>query len=87
MEHEIDDESFLAGDAEAGRGELEAQVLPIPRTLEHAVASGRIDETAPSLFQAMEKAGESAELTMPSPRSLPGEIDFNTELQPGDRLC
>ena len=45
FEYEIDDESFLrVAPAAAGRGNLEAEVLPIPRTLEHAVASGRIDE-------------------------------------------
>ena len=87
FEYEIDDESFLrVAPAAAGRGNLEAEVLPIPRTLEHAAASGRIDETAPSLFQAMENAGESAELTIALAQIFAGEIDFNTELQPGDRF-
>ena len=70
----------------AGTGALAAEVLPIPRTLETAVASGTIDEETPSLFQAMEEAGESAELTMALARIFAGEIDFNTELQPGDRF-
>jgi murein DD-endopeptidase MepM/ murein hydrolase activator NlpD len=34
----------------------------------------------------MEEAGESAELTMALARIFAGEIDFNTELQPGDRF-
>jgi murein DD-endopeptidase MepM/ murein hydrolase activator NlpD len=86
FEYEIDDESFLRVTSAAGSRELEAKVLPIPRTLQHAAASGRIDETAPSLFQAMENAGESAELTIALAQVFAGEIDFNTELQPGDRF-
>jgi len=85
FEYEIDNDSFLRV-TPAGTGALEAEVLPIPKTLETAVASGTIDEETPSLFQAMEEAGESAELTMALARIFAGEIDFNTELQPGDRF-
>ena len=85
FEYEIDHDSFLrVTPAEAGA--LEAEVLPIPKTLEAAVVSGTIDEETPSLFQAMEEAGESAELTIALARIFAGEIDFNTELQPGDRF-
>ena len=85
FEYEIDNESFLRV-TPAGAGSLAAAVLPIPRTLETAVASGTIDQETPSLFEAMEEAGESAELTMALARIFAGEIDFNTELQPGDRF-
>jgi murein DD-endopeptidase MepM/ murein hydrolase activator NlpD len=85
FEYEIDNESFLRV-TPAGAGAVAAEVLPIPRTLESAVASGTIDEETPSLFEAMEEAGESAELTMALARIFAGEIDFNTELQPGDRF-
>ena len=87
FEYEIDDQSFLRViPAAGGSGDLDADVLPIPRTLQHAVASGTIDTETPSLFQAMESAGESAELTIELARIFAGEIDFNTELQPGDRF-
>jgi murein DD-endopeptidase MepM/ murein hydrolase activator NlpD len=85
FEYEIDNDSFLRV-TPAGSGALEAEVLPIPKTLETAIASGNIDEETPSLFQAMEEAGESAELTIALARIFAGEIDFNTELQPGDRF-
>jgi murein DD-endopeptidase MepM/ murein hydrolase activator NlpD len=85
FEYEIDNDSFLRVTS-AGAGALEAEVLPIPKTLDTAVASGTIDEETPSLFQAMEEAGESAELTIALARIFAGEIDFNTELQPGDRF-
>jgi len=87
FEYEIDDQSFLRLiPAAAGVSDLAAEVLPIPRTLENAVASGTIDEQSPSLFQAMEAAGEGAELTIELARIFAGEIDFNTELQPGDQF-
>ena len=85
FEYEIDNESFLRV-TPAAAGALAAEVVPIPRTLETAVASGTIDQETPSLFEAMEEAGESAELTMALARIFAGEIDFNTELQPGDRF-
>jgi murein DD-endopeptidase MepM/ murein hydrolase activator NlpD len=88
FEYEIDAASFLrVTPAAAGSSDLEASVLPIPRTLEHAVTSGTIDEETPSLFQAMDTAGESAELTIALAGIFAGEIDFNTEVQPGDRFA
>lgn len=88
FEYEIDADSFLrvAPDG-VGTHELRAEVLPIPRTLERAVAAGTIDEITPSLFQAMEAAGESAELTIALAEIFAGEIDFNAEVQPGDRFA
>ena len=88
FEYEIDDESFLrvapiADDIPV----LEAEVLPIPKTVEHAVVAGTIDENSPSLFQAMASVGESGELTVALAQILAGEIDFTTELQPGDRFA
>ena len=69
-------------DAAAG---LRAEVLPIPKTLEMVTASGTIDETTPSLFQSMEAAGEGADLAIAMAEVFAGEIDFNSDLQPGDR--
>jgi len=65
---------------------VRAELVPIPKTLEHATASGTIGGNTPSLFQAMEAAGEHAELTMAMADILSSEIDFNTELQPGDHF-
>ena len=72
FEYEIDADSFLrvtrAPDATDG---LRAEVLPIPKTLEHATASGEIGEATPSLFQSIEAAGEGADLAVAWPRSSP----------------
>lgn len=84
FEYEIDADSFLRVAPAADRASLLAEVVPIPRTLEHASAAGTIDEGTPSLFQAMEAAGEGAELAIAVADVFGGEIDFNTEVQPGD---
>jgi murein DD-endopeptidase MepM/ murein hydrolase activator NlpD len=63
---------------------LRAEVLPIPKTLQHVAVAGRIDSATPSLFQSIEGAGERPELAIGLAQVFSGEIDFNTELQPGD---
>ena len=88
FEYEIDADSYLrvmpvASDAD----EFRADVLPIPKTLEHGAAAGTIDTSTPSLFQAMAATGESAELTLALAQVFSGEIDFNSEVQPGDRFA
>jgi murein DD-endopeptidase MepM/ murein hydrolase activator NlpD len=88
FEYEIDADSYLrvmpvAPDAV----EFRAEVLPIPKTLEHGVAAGTIDASTPSLFQAMGATGERAELTLALAQVFSGEIDFNSEVQPGDRFA
>ena len=63
---------------------LHAEVLPIPKTLQHVSVGGRIDTNTPSLFQSIEGAGERPELAIALAQVFSGEIDFNSELQPGD---
>ena len=85
FEYEIDPRTFLRiAPAQAPAGELRAEVLPIPRTLTLAAISGRIDQETSSLFASIDAAGEGAELAMALAGVFGGEIDFNTELQPGD---
>ena len=83
---EIDASSFLRvrsvlGDA----GELHAEVVPIPTTTVAASVVGTISGDTPSLFQSIETAGEQPDLAIAMAQIFGGEIDFNTELQPGDR--
>ena len=88
FEYEIDADSFLrvarAPDEAAG---LRAEVLPIPKTLEQATASGNIGGQTPSLFQSIDAAGERPELAVAMAEIFAGEIDFNSDLQPGDRYA
>jgi murein DD-endopeptidase MepM/ murein hydrolase activator NlpD len=88
FEYEIDADSYLrVMPVVSGVDEFRAEVLPIPRTLEQGVAAGRIDASTPSLFQAMDATGERAELTLALAQVFSGEIDFNSEVQPGDRFA
>ena len=61
-------------------------VLPIPKTQRVEVVHGRIDRDHPSLVAAMDAAGETIDLTLALADIFGGEIDFNTELQPGDHF-
>lgn len=58
----------------------------MPYRKERALVSlqGEISKAAPSLFAAMELAGEGPDLSIELADALSGEIDFNSELQPGD---
>jgi hypothetical protein len=86
FEYEIDAPSFLRVRSANGSGEgLHAEVVPIPTTVVPASVAGSIDEDAPSLFQSIETAGEQPDLAIAMAQIFGGEIDFNTELQPGDR--
>jgi murein DD-endopeptidase MepM/ murein hydrolase activator NlpD len=86
FEYEIDNDSFLriTRMPDATRG-VRAEVLPIPKTLETVTVSGEIDDATPSLFQSIEGAGEGVDLAIAMAEVFAGEIDFNTDLQPGDR--
>jgi murein DD-endopeptidase MepM/ murein hydrolase activator NlpD len=85
FEYEIDADSFLRVAPVPNTADtLRAEVLPIPKTLQHDAISGRIDETTPSLFASITAAGERAELAIQMAEIFSGEIDFTSGLQPGD---
>jgi murein DD-endopeptidase MepM/ murein hydrolase activator NlpD len=86
FEYEIDGSSFLRVKSLFGAGEtLQAEVVPIPTTLVPAAVTASINDETPSLFQSIEAAGERPDLAIAMAQIFGGEIDFNTELQPGDR--
>ena len=64
--------------------ELSATVIPYKREEATAVTTGHIDKETPSLFEAMDEAGETVDLSVELAAVFAGEIDFNSELQPGD---
>ena len=85
FEYEIDGDRFLR----VGRSPddaLVARVLPIPKTRGVEVVTGRIDRGASSLSAAMSAAGETIDLTLAMADIFGGEIDFSTEVQPGDEF-
>jgi murein DD-endopeptidase MepM/ murein hydrolase activator NlpD len=50
------------------------------------VVNGAIDAMTPSLFESMAAAGESPDLPIALADIFAGEVDFNSELQPGDQF-
>jgi murein DD-endopeptidase MepM/ murein hydrolase activator NlpD len=87
FEYEIDPDFFLRVEPEQpGSETLRAAVVPIPKRLEHALVAGAIDAETPSLFQAMDATGETPELTIAMAGIFSGEVDFNNDVQPGDRF-
>ena len=84
FEYEIDADSVLRVRHEGE--DLRAAIQPIPKQRHEVVASGGITGDTPSLFEAMESTGERPELSIALADIFSGEIDFNTELQPGDRF-
>lgn len=87
FEYEIDANTSLRVSADApDASALHAELVPIPKTLESATITGEIDSDTPSLFQAVEASGERIDLALALADIFSSEIDFNTELQPGDRF-
>jgi len=65
---------------------LVADVQPIPKTRRLETVRGRIDREHSSLVSALDAAGETIDLTIALADIFGGEIDFTTEVQPGDHF-
>jgi murein DD-endopeptidase MepM/ murein hydrolase activator NlpD len=87
LDYEIDGDRFLRiVRAPTDDAPLVADVLPISKTQRMAVVRGEIDRGHSSLVAAVDAAGETIELTLALADIFGGEIDFSTEVQPGDRF-
>jgi len=86
FDYEVDADHYLRVEpvSPATPHELAANVIAYKREEATAVTTGHIDKETPSLFEAMEEAGESVDLSVELAAVFSGEIDFNSELQPGD---
>src|SRR5437764_1162538 len=63
-----------------------AEVLPIAKTRRVEVVRAQIDRGHTSLVAAMDDAGETIDLTLALADIFGGEVDFSTDVQPGDRV-
>jgi murein DD-endopeptidase MepM/ murein hydrolase activator NlpD len=82
LEYEIDSDSLLRVEREDNG--LVAGVVPIAKSRHVEVVAGAIDRDTPSLVAAIDAAGETIDLSIAAAAIFGGEIDFNTDLQPGD---
>ncbi len=86
FEYQIDTDRFLSivnrdsKDPES----LEAEVLPYDKQVEVVAIDARIDADHPSLIAAIDASGENVQLAMELAEIFGGEVDFQSELQPGD---
>ncbi|MGE5243662.1 MAG: M23 family metallopeptidase [Betaproteobacteria bacterium] len=61
-----------------------ATMVPIEKTRSVEVVRGTIDQDTSSLFAAMDAAGETVDLSIALADVFGGDIDFSTDVQPGD---
>jgi murein DD-endopeptidase MepM/ murein hydrolase activator NlpD len=85
--YEIDADRFLRVTADVAHPDaLDARVLAFDKQIEIASIDARIDRQSPSLIAAIEREGENVQLALALADVFSGQIDFNSELQPGDRF-
>lgn len=67
-----------------GDARFDVAFAKIPKVVELAVVEGAIDQDQNSLVAALEAAGERIDLSLAMADIFSGEMDFNSDLQPGD---
>jgi murein DD-endopeptidase MepM/ murein hydrolase activator NlpD len=88
FEYEINADTFLrivSPDRKSPEA-LEVRVVPYEKRTEVAAAQGGIDREHPSLVAAFEATGENIQLAIALAEIFAGEVDFDSDLQPGDRF-
>jgi murein DD-endopeptidase MepM/ murein hydrolase activator NlpD len=88
FEYEIDNDKRLIVDraSMAGAPRFIATVERIPKQTEVVAIEGAINRETNSLAAAIDKSGERIELALGMADVFSGEIDFNSDLQPGDKF-
>jgi murein DD-endopeptidase MepM/ murein hydrolase activator NlpD len=64
-----------------------AEIVPLPKDIEVTAVAAEIGREHPSLVGAFDAAGEDIQLALQLAEIFGGEVDFNSDLQPGDRLA
>ena len=88
FEYEIDGDRRLVVSraSQDGAARFTAVVDRIPKQTDVVTVEGEINRDATSLVAALDRAGERIELALGLADVFSGEIDFNSDLQPGDRF-
>jgi murein DD-endopeptidase MepM/ murein hydrolase activator NlpD len=86
FEYQIDTDRFLhiVSRDRARPDVLDAKVLPYEKDTAIVAIDARIDRDASSLIGAIDRAGETIALALELADIFSGQVDFNTDLQPGD---
>ena len=86
--YQIDADRLLRVIARPAAGDqpaFSAEVITIPKEFELAAMAGEIGK-GDSLIGVLEAAGENVQLALEMAAIFGGEVDFNSDLQPGDRF-
>ncbi|HJU43854.1 MAG TPA: M23 family metallopeptidase [Vicinamibacterales bacterium] len=88
FEYEIDNDRRLVVSRAAldGAARFIAAIDRIPKQAAVIAVEGEINRETNSLVASLDKAGERIELALAMADIFSGEIDFNSDLQPGDRF-
>ena len=70
----------------AGEPVVNVEVVTLPRQIEVAAVTAEIGRPHSSLIGAFDAVGQTIQLPLQLAEILGGEVDFNSDLQPGDRL-
>jgi murein DD-endopeptidase MepM/ murein hydrolase activator NlpD len=87
--YEIDANSFLrvaVRRPEGASSTIDVAVLPLPRHFETTASAAEITREVSSLIGAFEIAGENVQLPLQIAEIFGGDVDFNADLQRGDRV-
>jgi murein DD-endopeptidase MepM/ murein hydrolase activator NlpD len=88
FEYQIDADRFLSivSPDRAHPTTLDARVLSYDKQTDVVAIEARIDADHPSLIAAIDATGETVQLALALAEIFGGEVDFQSELQPGDRF-
>jgi murein DD-endopeptidase MepM/ murein hydrolase activator NlpD len=90
FQYEIDADRCLSVALHNGAGAaqpmFDVTVLTTPRTIERRAIVTDISREHSSLVGSLDARGENIELALRLAAILGGEVDFNSDLQPGDRI-
>jgi hypothetical protein len=66
--------------------QFDVQVVPYPKEVVPFAVAVEITRERPSLWAALESVGENIQLALLLADAFSGDVDFNSDLQPGDRF-
>lgn len=88
--YRLDADRFLRvamkDDAAAGTPEFHAEVVPYPKEIVMDAVEVLITKARPSLAAALAEHGENIQLALLMADAFSGDVDFNSDLQDGDRF-
>lgn len=88
--YHLDAERFLRVALKEGTSpaapQFDVEVVPYPKEVVTDAVTVEITRERPSLWAALEDHGENIQLALLLSDAFSGEVDFNSDLQPGDRF-